>query len=389
MNDRNTSWVGFTFVTVFTLMFGTPSNAGKQEGPAAVSRVFDLARQVASLTDRLADTGSIDENQLSLAWRALDEAEGRLPLEITNRAGEGSGPARGYIACHTLLANAGNYAKLRQPERAHASTRAAIDCYSRELGYTGNAARSDQPYELTPPRGAAAVRPRQPSVAQEWHRSDGPYRKITCPSGQVLVPILGGVKCQKPPQCGPDQIAIGGANGLECRQRERPVEMVQLDRDLYAFFPVRAGKDLDLICVAWPQGLHRQREQREGLFAEHHVGQQGFVESWSYELDVKAKKIIVTEVRQFGWVNSEGVKTGGEPIKLNIPLPLYDKPQKDWPCTKEMWDAQLFFVMGQPHRPYGWRPLPPWDPASPNWDPLQCAPMQERNAIGTKCSNRF
>jgi hypothetical protein len=68
-----------------------------------------------------------------------------------------------------------------------------------------------------------------PAVAQrEYHRNDGPYHGLTCEPDETVVPILGGVKCQKMPDCGPDQTMASGPNGFECRQIEHPAP-VQAD----------------------------------------------------------------------------------------------------------------------------------------------------------------
>jgi len=61
-----------------------------------------------------------------------------------------------------------------------------------------------------------------PSLAQrEYHNSDGPYQGLRCDPDETVVPILGGVKCQKLPQCGRDQTMMPGPNGLECKQVEK------------------------------------------------------------------------------------------------------------------------------------------------------------------------
>jgi hypothetical protein len=61
-----------------------------------------------------------------------------------------------------------------------------------------------------------------PSLAQrEYHSSDGPYHGLRCEPDETVVPILGGVKCQKLPQCGHEQTMMPGPNGLECKQVEK------------------------------------------------------------------------------------------------------------------------------------------------------------------------
>jgi hypothetical protein len=61
-----------------------------------------------------------------------------------------------------------------------------------------------------------------PSLAQrEYHHGDGLYQGLRCESDETVVPVLGGVKCQKMPQCGPDETMTPGPDGLECRTAER------------------------------------------------------------------------------------------------------------------------------------------------------------------------
>ena len=107
--------------------------AGASLASTQTADVLNAAKQVQALIDQLADSPSTNELQLGLAWRALNEAEYRLPPDVKASV-VGGGPPKGYMACHVMLANAGNSARLRAVQRAHQETQAAIQCYANALG---------------------------------------------------------------------------------------------------------------------------------------------------------------------------------------------------------------------------------------------------------------
>jgi hypothetical protein len=107
--------------------------AGASLASTQTDDVLNAAKQVQALIDQLADSPSTNELQLGLAWRALNEAEYRLPPDVKASV-VGGGPPKGYMACHVMLANAGNSARLRAVQRAHQETQAAIQCYANALG---------------------------------------------------------------------------------------------------------------------------------------------------------------------------------------------------------------------------------------------------------------
>jgi len=100
---------------------------------AQADATLAAAKQLRGLIDELADTGSVNEGQLGLAWQALHKAEYGLPPQIKASA-VGPGPPKGYIACGVLLGNASVSARMRAVQRTHQETQAAIQCYENALG---------------------------------------------------------------------------------------------------------------------------------------------------------------------------------------------------------------------------------------------------------------
>jgi hypothetical protein len=128
MRQHRFSLIQWSAATLLMLLLATASTARAQ-----ADTLFAAAKHLQGLIDRLAETGSINEDQLGLAWRALHEAEGRLPPQMKASV-SGPGPAKGYIACGVKLANAHLWARQRLMQRAHQEAQAAIQCYEHVLG---------------------------------------------------------------------------------------------------------------------------------------------------------------------------------------------------------------------------------------------------------------
>jgi hypothetical protein len=130
MSDHRFPVIQCSAAVMLLLLMATASMASAQ-----ADAVLTAAKHVQGLIDQLADNRSINnENQLALAWGPLNEAEYRLPPEIKASV-VGGGPPKGYLACHVMLANAGNTARLQLASRAHQEAQAAIQCYANALGF--------------------------------------------------------------------------------------------------------------------------------------------------------------------------------------------------------------------------------------------------------------
>jgi hypothetical protein len=160
-----------------------------------------------------------------------------------------------------------------------------------------------------------------------------------CPAGQVLVPKLGGVTCQAMPHC-PAGTTMGiGAGGFECVAEQR---YVAVKKDLFAFFALRTKGVMDGICKAWIPAYspYDARVTDEFLDPANHADGHGWVAALSYEIDDAATKITLTQIRH--WQRGEnGQRVFSEPTPLKLEVPLYDKPQPSWPCSKRSWTALL------------------------------------------------
>jgi hypothetical protein len=117
-------------LTAVILLFVTVSAS---RASTQADAVLFAAKKVQDLIDQLADSRSINENELGIAWQTLNGAESRLPREFKDNV-SGGGPPKGYIACHVKLANAGNSARLHSVQRAHQEAQDAIQCYANVLG---------------------------------------------------------------------------------------------------------------------------------------------------------------------------------------------------------------------------------------------------------------
>jgi hypothetical protein len=182
-----------------------------------------------------------------------------------------------------------------------------------------------------------------------------------CPTSQVLVPKLGGVTCQAMPQCPPGTSMGIGANGFECIAESRRVKVT---KNLFAFLPLRAGDALDGICMAWTPAYspYDAIVKDEFLSTWNHVDDTGWVATWSYEMNDAATIITVRELRHWER-DANGQRVWSAPMAVKIDVPLYDKPQSNWPCSKHTWMALLEIPQPQ-HDPTfagkgGWAPPNP------------------------------
>jgi hypothetical protein len=187
-----------------------------------------------------------------------------------------------------------------------------------------------------------------------------------CPAGQVLVPKQGGVACQTMPQC-PAGAAMGmGAGGLECIA---PSRQVAVKKNLYAFFALRTEGVMDGICMAWipDHSPYTAKVTDEFLDSANHADSHSWVAAVSYEIDDTATHLTLTHIRHWQRdASGKAAVSDATPLKLDVPI--YDKPQPSWPCSKRQWTVLL--EIPQPRPPTG-----SWPAGSGDRRPL-CLPGQ-------------
>jgi hypothetical protein len=187
-----------------------------------------------------------------------------------------------------------------------------------------------------------------------------------CPAGQVLVPKQGGVACQAMPQCPPGTSMGMGAAGFEC---VAPARQVAVKKNLYAFFGLRTAGVMDGICMAWipANSPYAAKVTDEFLDPANHADSHSWVAAVSYEIDDAATHLTLSYIRH--WQRDASGKTAvSDATPLTLDVPIYDKPQPSWPCSKRQWTVLL--EIPQPRRPTS-----AWPAGSGSRPPL-CLPGQ-------------
>jgi hypothetical protein len=182
-----------------------------------------------------------------------------------------------------------------------------------------------------------------------------------CPAGQVLVPKQGGLTCQAMPHCPPGTTMGMGVGGFECMAAQR---LVAVTKNRYAFFALRTEGVMDGICMAWipANSPYTAKVTDEFLDSANHADGSSWVAAVSYEIDDTATRLTLSQIRH--WQRDAGGKTVfSDPTPLMLVVPIYDKPQPSWPCSKRQWTVLLEIPQPQSDPTFGGKGG--WAPPNP------------------------